>query len=216
MKKSETPDRRRLFARFWRSASGFWTRQSKREAWFLTGSLAAIILGQLFIQYRLNVWNRDIFNALEQKDISLVGWFALLFVPLAIAAVVFNVASVWGRLTTQRAWRAWLTDHLIDRWLKQGRYYQLNLVRGQHENPEFRIADDARIATESPVDFVFGVTTAVLTAITFISVLWAVGGGISFELSGRSISIPGYLVFVAVIYSIITTTAMLFIGRRFV
>ncbi|WP_194164645.1 ABC transporter ATP-binding protein/permease [Microvirga thermotolerans] len=209
-------DRRRLFARFWRAASGFWTGVRRREAWFLTLSLLAIILGQLFIQYRLNVWNRDIFNALEQQDVALVGRLALLFVPLALGAVAFNVASVWGRLTTQRAWRAWLTDYQIDRWLKNGRYYQLNLVKGEHRNPEFRIADDTRIATESPVDFAFGVTTAVLTAVTFIGVLWAVGGGISFELGGRSVAIPGYLVFVAVLYSVITTTAMIFIGRRFV
>ena len=189
----------------------------QREAWFLTLALfLAIILGQLFVQYRLNVWNRQIFDALEKRDISLVGTLAVLFIPLALAAVAFNVGSVWGRLTTQRAWRAWLTDYQIDRWLKNGRYYQLNLVKGQHENPEFRIADDTRIATESPVDFAFGVTTAVLTAITFISVLWAVGGAISFEWGGRTINVPGYLVFVAVIYSIITTTAMLFIGRRFV
>lgn len=208
--------RRRLFARFWKAASGFWTGVRRREAWFLSLSLLAIILGQLFVQYRLNVWNREIFDALETRDISLVGHLALLFVPLALAAVAFNVASVWGRLTTQRAWRAWLTDYQIDRWLKNGRYYQLNLVKGQHENPEFRIADDTRIATESPVDFAFGVTTAVLTAVTFISVLWAVGGSISFQWGGRTIDVPGYLVFVAVIYSIITTTAMLFIGRRFV
>nr|WP_246505347.1 ABC transporter ATP-binding protein/permease [Microvirga antarctica] len=188
----------------------------RREAWILTLSLLAIILGQLFVQYRLNVWNRDLFNALEKRDISVVGTLALVFVPLALAAIAFNVASVWGRLTTQRAWRAWLTDYQIDRWLKNGRYYQLNLVKGQHENPEFRIADDTRIATESPVDFAFGVTTAILTAITFISVLWAVGGSISFEWGGREFNVPGYLVFIAVIYSIITTTAMLFIGRRFV
>lgn len=217
MKETEIPlERRRLFARFWRSASGFWTGLRKHEAWFLTLSLLAIILAQLFVQYRLNIWNRDIFNALEKRDLSQVAWFAMLFVPLALAAIAFNVASVWGRLTTQRAWRAWLTDHQIDRWLKNGRYYQLNLVKGEHRNPEFRIADDTRIATESPVDFAFGVTTAVLTAITFISVLWGVGGSISFEWNGFSVHIPGYLVFVAVIYSLITTTAMLFIGRRFV
>jgi vitamin B12/bleomycin/antimicrobial peptide transport system ATP-binding/permease protein len=212
----ETLERRRLFARFWRTASGFWTGQSKREAWFLSVTLLAIILGQLFVQYRLNVWNREVFDALEKRDIALVGWFALMFVPLALAAVAFNVASVWGRLTTQRAWRAWLTDHQIDRWLRNGRYYQLNLVRGEHQNPEFRIADDTRIATESPVDFAFGVTTAVLTAVTFIGVLWAVGGALSFQWGERTITIPGYLVFVAVVYSGLTTTAMLFIGRRFV
>jgi len=209
-------DRRRLFARFWRTASGFWTGVRRQEAWFLTVSLFVIILAQLFVQYRLNVWNRQIFDALEKRDVALVGWLALLFLPLALGAVAFNVASVWGRLTTQRAWRAWLTDHQIDRWLRNGRYYQLNLVKGQHQNPEFRIADDTRIATESPVDFAFGVTTAVLTALTFIGVLWAVGGGISFELGGRALTIPGYLVFVAVIYSALTTTAMIFIGHRFV
>ncbi|MBF9231961.1 ABC transporter ATP-binding protein/permease [Microvirga alba] len=209
-------ERRRLFARFWRTASGFWTGQSKREAWFLTLTLLAIILGQLFIQYRLNIWNRDIFDALEKRDLALVAWVSLLFAPLALASVIFNVASVWGRLTTQRAWRAWLTDHQVDTWLKNGRYYQLNFVKGEHQNPEFRIADDTRIATESPVDFAFGVTTAVLTAMTFISVLWAVGGTLDVEWSGHRVEIPGYLVLVAVLYSLVTTTAMLFIGRRFV
>ena len=91
-----TLERRRLFARFWNAASGFWTGLRRGEAWFLTLSLLAIILGQLFIQYRLNVWNRQIFDALEKRDISLVGTLALLFIPLALAAVAFNVGSVWG------------------------------------------------------------------------------------------------------------------------
>ncbi|NIX76807.1 ABC transporter ATP-binding protein/permease [Microvirga terricola] len=213
---TQRPDRRQLFGRFWRTASGFWTGQSRREAWFLTLTLLAIILCQLFVQIRLNIWNRDIFDALDKRDFEAVAWVALLFVPLALAAVVFNVASVWGRLTTQRAWRAWMTDHQVDAWLKNGRYYQLNFVKGEHQNPEFRIADDTRIATESPVDFAFGVTTAVLTAITFISVLWAVGGTLDAEWKGYQIAIPGYLVLVAILYSLVSTTAMVFIGRRFV
>ena len=213
---AQSTQRRLLFARFWQVASGFWTGQRRREAWFLTLTLLAVILGQLYVQFRLNVWNRDLFDALEQKDIAKVGWLALFFVPLAVSAVALTVASVWGRLTSQRAWRAWLTDYQIDRWLRNGRYYQLNFIHGEHQNPEFRIADDTRIATESPIDFAFGVTTAVLTAITFTGVLWAVGGALSFELNGSTIRIPGYLVFVAIIYSAITTTAMVIIGRRFV
>ncbi len=208
--------RRRLFARFWRSAAQFWTKQSRREAWFLTLALLTFILGQIFIQYRLNVWNKNMFDALEKKLISQVAELALLFVPLALAAVAFNVASVWGRMTTQRAWRAWLTDNLLDRWFRQGRYYQLNLVSGDHSNPEARITEDTRVATESPVDFVYGVTTALLTAATFIGVLWNVGGRITFEIFGRTITIPGYLVLAAVSYAICTTIIMLFIARRFV
>jgi putative ATP-binding cassette transporter len=205
-------ERRGLFSRFWRSGFGFWRGSLLGWGWFLTGALLLVILLQLLVQYRLNVWNRDLFNALERKDIDAVSGLALLFVPLGVSAVALNVTSVWGRLTTQRVWRGWLSDHLIGRWLKNGRYYQLNLVRGEHQNPEFRIADDTRIATEAPVDFAFGVITAVLTAVTFIAVLWGVGGSITVG----GITIPGYLVIMAVIYSAITTTAMLFIGRRFV
>jgi vitamin B12/bleomycin/antimicrobial peptide transport system ATP-binding/permease protein len=183
-----------------------------RLSWFLTAALLLVILLQLFVQYRLNIWNRDLFNALERKDLEAVSALALFFVPLGLGAVALNVTSVWGRLTTQRVWRGWLSQHLIDRWLQNGRYYQLNLVRGEHQNPEFRIADDTRIATEAPVDFTFGVITAVLTAITFMAVLWGVGGSIAVG----GITVPGYLVIMAVIYSAVTTTAMLFIGRRFV
>ena len=74
-----------------------------------------------------------------------------------------------------------MTDILVDRWLKSGRYYQLNLVSGDHKNPEYRIADDVRIATESPVDFVSGVTSAFLSAATFIVVLWTIGGALEHQ-----------------------------------
>ena len=67
------------------------------------------------------------------------------------------------------------------RWLKSGRYYQLNLVSGDHKNPEYRIADDVRIAMESPVDFVTGVTQAFLSAATFIVVLWTIGGALELQ-----------------------------------
>ena len=56
-------------------------------------------------------------------------------------------------MTLQRRWRKWLTDGLIDRWLTSGRYYQLNLMSGDHQNPEYRIADDVRLATEAPARF---------------------------------------------------------------
>lgn len=211
-----TVSRRYLFRRFWRAAAGFWTGRSARVSWTLTTVLLAVILLQIFVQYRLNVWNRDIFNALENRDIDAVKRLALIFVPLAAAAVGFTVASVWGRLTTQRTWRAWATEHLMERWLGHGRYFQLNLVRGEHQNPEFRIADDMRVATESPVDFAFGIITAVLTALTFIGVLWSVGGAIVVPLFGAEVRIPGYLVIVAVVYAASTTVAMIFVARRFV
>jgi vitamin B12/bleomycin/antimicrobial peptide transport system ATP-binding/permease protein len=81
-------------------------------------------------------------------------------------------------MALQRRWRVWLNDCVVDRWISHGHHYQLNHVRGDHANPEYRIADDV-VATEAPVDFVSGTTRALLSALTFIAVLWTLGGALA-------------------------------------
>jgi putative ATP-binding cassette transporter len=106
----------------------------------------------------MNAWNRAIFDALQNRDAPAVARLSLLYFVILAVSVLFGVAQVHFRMAIQRRWRAWLNDHLVDRWLTNGRYYQLNLVKGDHANPEYRIADDVRIATERPVDFVSGIS----------------------------------------------------------
>ena len=208
--------RRALLRRFWHSASRYWRKGGGRLSWVLTGSLLLVVLLNLAAAYGMNVWNRAIFDALEKHDGATVLLISLLYFPLLAASVCFAIAQVYTRMTTQRRWRAWLSNHLLDRWLRDGRYYQLNLISGDHQNPEYRIADDIRVATESPVDFATGMTTAILSALTFIVVLWTIGGALTIEIGGKSITIPGFLVIAAVIYALLASGSMVLIGRRFV
>jgi putative ATP-binding cassette transporter len=182
----------------------------------MTGCLIVLVVLQLLVQYRLNVWNRDLFNALEKRDSAIVLYQSWLFVPLAAASVVIAILAVWARMRTQRRWRAWLTEDVGDRWLNDGRYFQLNLVAGDHTNPEHRLTEDTRIATEAPVDLAIGILSAFLTSATFIGVLWVVGGDLTFTWNGAQWHIPGYLVVAVVIYCIIISTSMLLIARSFV
>lgn len=108
----QSPGERRLLLRFWRSARGFWTGKSARWAWLLTVLLIATIVLQLLTQYALNFWNRDFFNAVERKDGNQLLIQAMRFIPLAAASLSLAVFSVWGRMTLQRRWRAWLSDEL--------------------------------------------------------------------------------------------------------
>jgi putative ATP-binding cassette transporter len=89
-------------------------------------------------------------------------------------------------------------------------------MEGDHKNPEYRISEDVRIATESPVEFTVGVVAAFLSAVTFVGVLWYVGGDLSFTWGGTRITIPGYLVIASVIYAVLASTVMIFIGRSYV
>jgi vitamin B12/bleomycin/antimicrobial peptide transport system ATP-binding/permease protein len=212
----ERRTRQYLLASFWETALGFWRKDAGPRAWLLTASLVVVTLVNLYVQYRINVWNRDVFDALEKKDASKVLMQAMIFLPLTVANVSLAIAAIHARLTTQRRWRAWFNGHILDRWLDSGRYYQLNLIAGDHRNPEYRIAEDLRVACDAPVDFGVGIFTAATSAITFIGVLLFIGGSLTIPIAGTTVTIPGFLVVAAVIYAVLASGSMILIGRRFV
>jgi putative ATP-binding cassette transporter len=214
--KDELGSRQYLLRRFWATGFGYWRLGGERSAWLLTGGLFVLILLNLGISYEVNVWNRTIFDALQQRDSTTVLLQGIIYFPLMAISVGLGVLGVYARMTMQRLWRAWLTRRLLDRWLANSRYYQLNLVKGDHANPEYRLAEDLRLATEAPIDFAAGVISALLSAVTFIFVLWTIGGALSFDVAGATITIPGFLVIAAVIYAVLASGTMVFIGRRFV
>src|SRR6266567_8896811 len=168
-----------LLTRFWISARGFWGKGGDRLAWMFSIGLVVLIVANVGFQYGINVWNRAIFDAIERRDSGTVFYLTAVFFPLAIGSVALGVAQMFARMNIQRRWRAWLTSSVVSRWLTNGRYYQLNLVAGDHQNPEYRIAEDLRIATDSPVDFASGVSSAFLSATTFVVVLWSIGGALT-------------------------------------
>ena len=208
------PDEKHLISRFWQSATGLWRGPTAWRAWSLVALLIAIVLLQLLVQYWLNFWNRDFFNAIERKDGAELWAQALRFVPLAAASLTLAITSVWGRMTMQRKWRAWLSNHLYDYWLQNDHHRRLRFMLGEHQTPEYRIAEDARIATDVPIDLAVGLLSSFLTAIIFIGVLWSVGGSLAVNAFGLVLAIPGYLVFAVVLYSVLATAAMMLIARR--
>jgi putative ATP-binding cassette transporter len=218
MTPEEAEDARKayLLKRFWISARGYWTRRGDRLAWPVSIGLLVLIGINVGFQYGINVWNREIFDAIEQRDASSVYWLGAVFPPLVLGSVTLVTVQVFVRMLIQRRWRSWLTKALIARWLANGRYYQLNLIGGDHQNPEARISEDMRIATEAPVDFISGVISAFVSASTFIVVLWTIGGALTLPIAGSLITIPGFLVVAAVIYAFATSGSIAYIARHFV
>jgi ABC-type uncharacterized transport system fused permease/ATPase subunit len=182
-------ERKRLRSRFWQTASGFWLGRSAWVAWLLACSLIVLILVQLMVQYRLNYWNRDFFNALQRRDAAALQFEALLLVPLAASSIGLAILSVWLRMR------------------------RLSGVVGEHQNPEYRIAEDARVATDAPIDLVAGLLSSLLSAAVFIEILWSVGGDFTWTLFGFYIWIPGYLVLAVIVYSTLVTAAMMLVGE---
>ena len=212
----EQQSRQYLLARFWDSALGFWRKGGGRTAWLLTFLVIAIALANLVLQYRLNVWHRVTFDALDKRDGSGLLHQALIFFPLIAAIVGVAAAATYAKMTLQRRWREWLNAHVLDHWLTGGRYYQLNLVPGDHTNPEYRVAEDLRLSVDAPVEFLIGVFSAVSSAIVFIGVLWFIGGELTVPLGSTVLRIPGFLVVAAFIYAMLASGSMVMIARAFI
>ena len=198
--------------RFLRLALGFWGGTTRAQAWFLTAAILFFLIANLGAALAVNRWNKYFFDALEQRDTQTVILGLGYILALALLSAAFSVGLLQARMRLQVRWRQWLARALIARWLADRHYYQLAIVHTEADNPEARIAEDGRISIELLVDMSLGVLNAVLAAVSFVGILWIVGG----SLTVMGYSIPGYMVFACIIYSAITTATMFLLSRPLV
>ena len=165
----------------------------------------------------LNHWNRWFFDSLEARDVDGLTSAVLVFALIIVAMAAVGVGIVITREMLQVHWRAWIVEHLVDRWLSRQRFYHLNVTGKEPPNPEYRISDDTRWATEPLVDLGIGLVLAVVGAAAFISILWTVGGSYTLELGSLGpVTIPAYMVIAALAYGIIASGLMMWVGAPLV
>jgi putative ATP-binding cassette transporter len=210
---SERPFSARLFLN---RAVGFWTGPNRRNAWLWTGGALALVFANLAVNVGINRWNKWFFDALERKDGSTLWSAVLVIVVLILLGAAFAVAMVWCRMTLQVKWRQWLTGQVLERWLSEQRYYRLAVTDEEQINPEYRIADDLRLASEPVVEFAVGFINAILAAVTFVGILFWVGGSLTIDIGGTSVWIPGYIAIAAVLYATATSVLTYLIGSPLV
>jgi putative ATP-binding cassette transporter len=203
----------RAFSRF---ASGFWRGSTSRRAWLLTGALAICLLSSTTATVALNHWTKWFFDALEDRDAGALWQSVSLFFVIIASMAAIGVGIVLTRERLQVHWRAWIVGEVVSRWLEGRRFYHLAQSGKQPANPEYRIADDSRWASEPLVDLGIGLVTAIISAAAFISILWSVGGSINLTVAGTALTIPAYMVLVALAYGIIGSLLTMWIGRRLV
>jgi putative ATP-binding cassette transporter len=206
----------RVVGAFARFAGGYWQGATRFNAWLLTLGLAACLILSTAATVALNQWNRWFFDSLEARDVEAITHAVFVFALIIAAMAAVGVGIVLARETLQVRWRAWLVDHLVDRWLDRKRFYHMNVSGKEPPNPEYRISDDTRWATEPLVDLGIGLLSAVVGTTAFISILWTVGGSITFDAGFGPLTIPAYMVWVALAYGAIASGLMLWVGAPLV
>lgn len=201
---------RAIIKQFFALTLQWWKGATAKTAWWLSFALTLSLIVNVGINFAVNRWNKHFFDALEMKNASLATQLAFTYMGLVLCAAAIGVCIVLSRETLQVRWREWLVQTLLDKWVLTHKYHQLQVNGNEPANPEYRIADDTRMALEPIVDFAIGFISALFSALTFVGVLWVVGG--SYTIWG--VTIPAFMVFAALLYAVIMSSLMVFIGKR--
>jgi putative ATP-binding cassette transporter len=191
---------------------GFWGGKTAPRAWLFALFCGLIIVANIAVQYGLNEWNRLFFNAIELKDSANVIHAMAVFACLVLLSSIVAVMGLSVRMRLSVNWRRWLTSRLTERWLTDQHFLRLRVSDPDLDSPEFRIAEDSRVATEPVVDFGCGIVNSILMALVFLGILWSAAGTVDI----MGVRFQGYMVLVAVGYSAIMSGTMMLLGRPLV
>ena len=204
--------------RVWALSAPYFRSEDKWKARGLLAAIVVLNLAAVYMLVLLNEWNRVFYDALQNKD-QPVFWTQLgRFTYLAFAFIIIAVYRFYLTQLLEVRWRAWMTAHYLQRWLADHAFYTLELARFSSEkntadNPDQRIQEDINLFTTYSISLSMGLLNAVVTLLSFVGILWSLSGAFSFTLGGSSYNIPGFMVWMAVLYCAVGSVITHYIGR---
>ncbi len=198
--------------RFLRMALDYWNNDGNK--WKVRGAsllLLALTVAQVVLAVWISYWHRDLFDALEDRLLADLLRLVLIFMLIFTLTMGVTALHLAVKRWLQLDWRRWLTGLLLDQWLAHSRHYRLQLIGGEHDNPDGRIAEDVKIATEVAISLAHSLLFSVLILGSFVEILLSVSG--SAPLPGTSVSVPGYMVLMAFLYAGVGSAFGLMLGR---
>jgi putative ATP-binding cassette transporter len=194
----------------------FWQSEERWSALLLLGSILGLRFMLVGMSVIFSYWNRDWFNSIQEKDwdefIQLLFWYRRTdkgFMPgfcevafvYILVAIYFTYLSQW----LQIRWRRWMTGRFLDEWLADRAYYRIAMTQDPlqigTDNPDQRISEDVREFVENAITLGVSFVANIVSLFSFIGILW----GLSGETSFFGVSIPGYMVWIALAYAILGT-----------
>jgi len=200
-----------FFIQFIRLAGPFWNSENKIAIRRQTLVLVVLTILQMAIAVVITEWSAALFNALEQHSMSGLLTQIMLLIVIFAASIGVTVTHLKIKRRLQVDWRNWLTERVIGQWMYKAHHYQVTHIQtANHDNPDGRIAEDIRIATEDAITLCHSLFYSLLALLSFTAILWQLSGKVIIDLGLLQIPLYGHLVWIAIIYAVIAS----FLGWR--
>jgi vitamin B12/bleomycin/antimicrobial peptide transport system ATP-binding/permease protein len=203
-------------ATIWRLASPYFFSEDRFAGRLLLGAVIGTELSQVALYVLLNWWNKRFYNALQDHDWDSFVHELLIFCALAATYIGLAAYQVYLRQWLQIRWRTWMTRQYLSHWLAGANHYRMQVLGDAADNPDQRISEDINVFIERGIFIVVKLLGAVVSLISFVTILWGLSGNAPLHLFGHDVFIPGYLVWASLVYAIIGTSLAHLVGKALV
>jgi vitamin B12/bleomycin/antimicrobial peptide transport system ATP-binding/permease protein len=193
-----------------------WNSPVRNVLLLLGAGIWVDVIATAYGQIRLNRWNQPFYDTLSRRDLSGFIYQLIVFAVIAGSLLALNVGLKWLGEALKLKLRQGLVLDLIAEWLVPRRAFRLANAGPMGVNPDQRMHEDARHLTELSSDLGIGLLQASILLVTFISVLWGISSGFGFQIRGRMVTIPGYMVWAAFVYAGSASLLSYWVGRSLI
>jgi putative ATP-binding cassette transporter len=188
-----------------------------QERWiglFMLVTVVVLALGGVALSVVLSYWQNSFYNSLQAKDAAafwrLIGLFCILATVWITRAVIAYVVRSYLSIR----WRRAMTDRYLDRWMRGDAHYRMRFLGRGADNPDQRIQEDIDQFVTTTLTLFLGLLTSFVSLFSFAFILWRLSEKMTVPF--LDVTIPGFLFWVALIYSIAGTIGAHYFGRRLI
>ncbi len=210
------PRLRSTLATVWRLAHPYFFSEDRFAGRVLLAAVIAIELATIGINVLINQWNNAFYDAVQERNWDVFIWQLEYFTMLATCWVIFKVYQTYLQQWLLIRWRQWMTVQYLERWISNANHYRMQLLGDAADNPDQRIAEDIKSFIDLTLYICIGVLSSVVSFFSFVFILWGLSAEAPLTLFGVNVAIPGYLVWIALVYSIAGTAVTHLIGRALI
>jgi vitamin B12/bleomycin/antimicrobial peptide transport system ATP-binding/permease protein len=186
----------------WGLIKPYWVSEDRWRAWGLLVLVIAMNMTMVAANVWFNRWQGIFFDAIQQYNYPVFKHSLLQFTVIALALILLGSYRTYFRQMLEFRWRQWLTTRYLNQWLGDDAYYRIERDR-LADNPDQRVSADLQGLASNTLNLSLGLLSTTVTLFSFIVILWNLSGSLAFHMFGTEISIPGYMVWVALIYAAI-------------
>lgn len=198
---------------FFTLAAPFWGSKKHWLDWALLIIVIGFSLAIIHFSVRIAEWNKAFYDALADFNGVVIPHLIADYLGYILFIVAFiGCGNLLRKLLVFR-WRESLTVQFQTKWLMHHKHYRLQLF-DEPDNPDQRIAEDIYLLADKTINLFkyFVMNIAKLSA--FITILWQLSGTQNIEIFDRTFQVRGYLVWLALAYSVFCTWLMHLIGHK--